>query len=92
MPSLDVFNSNAFSLRSLTQAVERVPYLPMFLGNLGVFTPNPIRTETAFIEERNGVLTVVQTDNVRATGLAADYAAALLSYKGKVAQLEGEPA
>lgn len=34
----------------------------MFLGNLRVFTPNPIRTETAFIEERNGVLTVVQTD------------------------------
>jgi ABC-type sugar transport system substrate-binding protein len=36
-------------------------------------------------------VTVVQTDNVRASGLAADYAAALLSYKGKVAQLEGEP-
>jgi ribose transport system substrate-binding protein len=37
-------------------------------------------------------VTVVQTDNVKATGLAADYAAALLSYKGKVAQLEGETA
>jgi ribose transport system substrate-binding protein len=36
-------------------------------------------------------VTVVQTDNVRASGLAADYAAALLSYQGKVAQLEGEP-
>ncbi|WP_210527613.1 sugar ABC transporter substrate-binding protein [Rubellimicrobium arenae] len=33
----------------------------------------------------------VGTDNVRAAGLAADYAASLLSYKGKVAQLEGEP-
>jgi ribose transport system substrate-binding protein len=37
-------------------------------------------------------VTVVQTDNIKATGLAADYAAALLSYKGKVAQLEGESA
>ena len=37
-------------------------------------------------------VTVVQTDNIKATGLAADYAAALLSYKGKVAQLEGETA
>ena len=36
-------------------------------------------------------VTVIQTDNVRASGLAADYAAALLSYQGKVAQLEGEP-
>jgi ribose transport system substrate-binding protein len=37
-------------------------------------------------------ITVVQTDNVAASSLAADYAAALLSDRGKVAQLEGEPA
>jgi len=36
-------------------------------------------------------ISLVGTDNVRAAGLAADYAAALLSYSGKVAQLEGEP-
>lgn len=36
-------------------------------------------------------LTLVRTDNVKAAGLAADYAAALLSDSGKVAQLEGEP-
>jgi ribose transport system substrate-binding protein len=37
-------------------------------------------------------VTVVQTDNIAASSLAADYAAALLSDRGKVAQLEGEPA
>jgi len=37
-------------------------------------------------------VTVVQTDNIAASSLAADYAAALLSDHGKVAQLEGEPA
>jgi ABC-type sugar transport system substrate-binding protein len=37
-------------------------------------------------------VTVVQTDNIAASSLAADYAAALLSERGKVAQLEGEPA
>jgi ribose transport system substrate-binding protein len=37
-------------------------------------------------------VTVVQTDNIAASALAADYAAALLSQRGKVAQLEGEPA
>ena len=36
-------------------------------------------------------VTLVKTDNVRASALAADYAAALLSDAGKVAQLEGEP-
>lgn len=36
-------------------------------------------------------VSLVKTDNVRASALAADYAAALLSQKGKVAQLEGEP-
>lgn len=36
-------------------------------------------------------VSLVATDNVKASGLAADYAAALISDKGKVAQLEGEP-
>lgn len=36
-------------------------------------------------------VSLVATDNVKAAGLAADYAAALLSGQGKVAQLEGEP-
>ena len=34
-------------------------------------------------------VTVVQTDNIAASSLAADYAAALLSDQDKVAQLEG---
>src|SRR6202022_5048454 len=34
----------------------------------------------------------VQTDNIAASSLAGDYAAALLSDRGKGAQLEGEPA
>jgi ribose transport system substrate-binding protein len=37
-------------------------------------------------------ITVVQTNNVAAANLAADYAAALLSGRGKVAQIEGEAA
>lgn len=36
-------------------------------------------------------VTLIGTDNVVAAGLGADYAASLLSYQGKVAQLEGEP-
>ena len=70
----------ALDSRGLTPIVNRASAagIPVILVDSGV-------------EDAN-VVTLIQTDNVRASGLAADYAAALLSYKGKVAQIEGEPA
>lgn len=62
MPTLDVFNSDAFSMRSLTAAIESVPYQPNLLGSLGIFEAVPVRTETVQIESRDGVLSLVQTD------------------------------
>jgi ribose transport system substrate-binding protein len=69
----------ALDSRGLTSAVNRATKagIPVILADSGV--------------QDADYVTVVQTDNVRASGLAADYAAALLSYQGKVAQLEGEP-
>lgn len=61
MPTLDVFNANPFSTVSLTAAVNQQPHLPSFLGDLGLFTPRPIRTVAAAIEDRNGTLALVQT-------------------------------
>jgi ABC-type sugar transport system substrate-binding protein len=51
----------------------------------------PVILADSGVEGANYV-TVVQTNNIAASNLAADYTAALLSYQGKVAQLEGEPA
>jgi ABC-type sugar transport system substrate-binding protein len=51
----------------------------------------PVILADSGVEGANYV-TVVQTDNVGASRLAADYAAALLSDRGKVAQIEGEAA
>jgi ribose transport system substrate-binding protein len=51
----------------------------------------PVVLADSGVEGANYV-TVVQTDNVAAANLAADYAAALLSGRGKVAQIEGEAA
>lgn len=62
MPSMDVFNSDAFSTRSLTTAIESVPYQPQMLGSMGIFEPVPIRTETIMIESRDGALSLIQTD------------------------------
>lgn len=63
MASMDIFNQNAFSMVSMTQGLEKVPYQPSFLRNLNIFTPDPIRTSVAMIEEREGVLNLIKTSD-----------------------------
>ncbi len=71
----------ALDSKGLAPVVKRATEagIPVVLADSGVET------------DPANYVSLVKTDNVRAAGLAADYAAALLSYKGKVAQLEGEP-
>ena len=61
MATMDVFNQDAFSMISLTTAINQQPFLPTFLGNMGIFTPRPIRTPAAAIEDRAGTLSLIQT-------------------------------
>jgi len=61
MAGMDVFNSNAFSMTSLTGAVERLDYIPQTLGQLGIFTPMPVRTRNIFVDRREGFLTLIGT-------------------------------
>lgn len=61
MPAFDIFNSDAFSLFSLTDAVEKIPYEPSLLGDMGLFSPAPVRTPMIGVERRDGVLTLIQT-------------------------------
>lgn len=61
MPSLDVFNSNAFGMVSLTEAIDMLPYDPSFLGDMRLFQPRPVRTTQIMIEERHGQLSLIQT-------------------------------
>jgi hypothetical protein len=56
---LDIFNSDAFSAVALTQGVQRNPYQPVGLGELNIFTPNPIRTTNVAVEERTGKLALI---------------------------------
>lgn len=71
----------ALDSKGLAPAVKRAAEagIPVMLIDGGVET------------DESNYVSLVGTDNVAAAGLAADYAASLLSYKGKVAQLEGEP-
>ncbi|WP_300396419.1 major capsid protein [Henriciella sp.] len=59
MASMDVFNSSAFSMTSLTGAVEKTDYKPQLLGELGIFEPMPVRTRTVFVDEREGTLSLI---------------------------------
>jgi len=61
MASMDIFNINAFSLIEMSDALNRVPYKPQLLGNLGVFDPKPISTTTFAIEKKDKVLSLVET-------------------------------
>jgi len=61
MPSLDIFNSDAFSMTSLTDAINKRPYQPGLLGQLGLFQAKGITTTTLYVEEKSGVLSLVQT-------------------------------
>lgn len=58
---LDIFRDNAFSTVELTDALLKVPFKPQRLGQLGIFTPRPIRTAAAAIEKLDKVLSLVQT-------------------------------
>jgi len=61
MAMLDIFNSNAFRMTSLTDALSLMDYKPQFLGGLGIFNPRPIRTTVAAVESRGETLSLIQT-------------------------------
>lgn len=62
MAILDIFENDAFSTVSLIGALENANFVPERLGQLNLFTSNPIRTEDVSIEVRdNGSLSLIPT-------------------------------
>jgi hypothetical protein len=61
MPALDIFSSSAFSMVSLTDAINKMPYVPGRIGQLGLFREQGVSTTSVMIEEREGSLTLVET-------------------------------
>lgn len=60
MPTLDVFNSSAFDVRSMTAAIEKVLHKPGRIGELGYFEPRSISTTRVQVEETDGQLSLIQ--------------------------------
>ena len=46
---------------SLTDAINKVPFIPGKLGQLGLFTESGVTTTTVMIEERQGILNLIET-------------------------------
>ncbi len=61
MANMDVFGADAFTMMSMTAAVDKVGFKPQLLGDLGIFDPVPVRTTTVFIEARGTDPALIQT-------------------------------
>jgi len=61
MATLDAFNSDLFSLTSLTGVVNKLDYVPGLLGSLGIFEAEPVRTRTVWVDRRDGEVNLIQT-------------------------------
>jgi len=61
MPMLDFFNSSAFNMVSLTDAINKVPNMYGRANELGLFPIRGVSTRTIIIEEKNGVLNLLPT-------------------------------
>lgn len=60
MATLDIFNDDAFSLTSLTAAIQNVPYQPGRLEQMGLFgTAEGVNTTSVMIEQYDNVLSLV---------------------------------
>lgn len=59
MPTLDIFNNDAFGVTTLTQSINTAPAKPGRIGELGWFEEKGISTTTAFIERIGSTLTLV---------------------------------
>lgn len=66
MASMDIFNSSAFSMTSLTGAVEKIAYKPQLLGQLGIFEAMPVRTRSVFVDRRDNKLVLIPASPIGA--------------------------
>src|SRR4029453_12573409 len=61
IPPLYIFSSSAFTMVALTDAINKMPYVPGRIGQLGLFREQGVSTTSVMIEEREGSLNLVET-------------------------------
>lgn len=60
MPTLNIFDGDAFSLQSMTAAINELPEVPTVVGDLNVFEEEGVTTTTVSVEKENESLTLVE--------------------------------
>jgi len=60
---VDVFNNDAFSMASMTTAIETAPSQPRQLKDAGMFVSEPARSNIVAVEYRNGKFQIAPVDN-----------------------------
>lgn len=61
MPNLDVFKSDAFSMTSMTAAINDIPRLETKLASMRLFQSDGLRTTELWMERKHGDLSLIQT-------------------------------
>lgn len=61
MPTLDIFNDDAFSVDQLTQTIIDIPRIPTKLGDRGLFSEQGMTGLTMMIERKGSNLSLVPT-------------------------------
>lgn len=59
MPALNIFENDAFSVVSLTKAINDVPYQPKRLAQLGWFSEEGITTTSMSLERQGSVISLI---------------------------------
>ncbi|TPL30181.1 major capsid protein [Mesorhizobium sp. B2-4-7] len=72
MLSMDAFNDKAFSMVSLTAAINKVDYVPNLLGSLNIFEPVPVYTRTIAVEKKGQTLALIPTSPLGAAPRETD--------------------
>lgn len=68
MPSLDIFNGDAFGVQSLSAAINDQPYQAGRIGALGLFSEEGITTTSMMIEKNGATLALVSSSERGSAG------------------------
>ncbi|MBU1567440.1 MAG: major capsid protein [Proteobacteria bacterium] len=61
---INPFDTGGYNMATLTESVNLIPNMYGRVRQLGIFTPDPVRTRQIIIEEINGILTLLKSQPV----------------------------
>lgn len=71
---LDVFETDAYNVISMTEAIDKLPFIPSRLGEMKIFRETAITTRVVWVEERDGQIALLQTAQPGTAGKTGDRA------------------